>query len=348
MPILDIFNDDAFSLTSLTDAIERTEYKPSFLGSLGIFSPRPIMGHTFGVEERDGFLTLISASERGTPPSTGTRRRRRMRNFEAIRLAKETRIYAHEVQNVRAFGSETQLETVAGLVDDRLNGDVGLVSEMELTWELHRLGALRGEVYDADGTTLLFSWFDEFGIAAPGEVNFALGTPTTNVRQKCTDMIRAMARASKGAFAPGTTIHAICGDAFYDALISHPEVIATYQNWIAAQELRNAAVNAGGNSWGSFSYGGITFHNYRGMDDGTRLTVDTDKAHFFPIGARGVFAHVQSSGGEFEETVNTIGRPMYAMILKDKDRGAWVQPEVYSYPLFICQRPELLMKARRA
>jgi hypothetical protein len=30
------------------------------------------------------------------------------------------------------------------------------------------------------------------------------------------------------------------------------------------------------------------------------------------------------------------------------ERNAWVKVEVYSYPLFICTRPEMLQRAKRA
>jgi hypothetical protein len=37
------------------------------------------------------------------------------------------------------------------------------------------------------------------------------------------------------------------------------------------------------------NYGGITFVNYRGTDDGTTVGVDTNKCKFFPANAPGVF-----------------------------------------------------------
>ena len=34
------------------------------------------------------------------------------------------------------------------------------------------------------------------------------------------------------------------------------------------------------------------------------------------------------------------------MIITDKDRDAWRRAEIYSYPLFICTRPEMLQTAK--
>jgi hypothetical protein len=35
-------------------------------------------------------------------------------------------------------------------------------------------------------------------------------------------------------------------------------------------------------------------------------------------------------------------------MLRDRDRDFWVRPEVYSYPLFICTRPEMLLEAKES
>ncbi|WP_324699793.1 major capsid protein [Novosphingobium sp. RL4] len=78
-------------------------------------------------------------------------------------------------------------------------------------------------------------------------------------------------------------MHALVGDAFYDALINHPQVRETYLNWSAAADLR------GNISFGDFEYGGITWHNYQGTDDNSTVAVGVDNAIFFPVGAQDVF-----------------------------------------------------------
>ena len=48
---------------------------------------------------------------------------------------------------------------------------------------------------------------------------------------------------------------------------------------------------------------------------------------------------------EFTPYVNTPGLPMYAMVIPDLKRQAYVEAEAYCYPLYICQRPEVLQTA---
>ncbi|MGE0253496.1 MAG: major capsid protein, partial [Alphaproteobacteria bacterium] len=126
-------------------------------------------------------------------------------------------------------------------------------------------------------------------------------------------------------------------------------VRSTYQNWAAAAELRQNA------EFESFPYGGIVFHNYQGTDDfddaGTEGTemfgIPSTKAKFFPVGAPGVFEAAWSPGESFD-FANTPGLPMYGMIVRDLQRNQWAQPEVYSYPLFMCTRPAMLQRAKLA
>lgn len=66
---------------------------------------------------------------------------------------------------------------------------------------------------------------------------------------------------------------------------------------------------------------------------------------FFPVGAPGVF-QVAYSPAETFDYVNTPGLPVYGMTIPDRDRNAWVRVEQYSYPLHICTRPEMLLRAK--
>lgn len=337
MATIDIFNDDAFSLVELTAAIERVPYKPQLLGQLGIFTPRPITTTSFAVEDRDGKLNVIQTTPRGAPPVQASHGVRRVRNFGTVRLAKGDRLNASEIQNLRAFGRESEFETVQAETMRRL---IKLRDDLDLTLERHRLGALLGVVLDANGDQL-YDWFAEWGISQPAEINFELGTNTTDVRKKIRDVKRSMAKASEGAWTPSTRVAALVGDDFYDALLNHKQIKETKLATDRAPLLENI------DGYSSTELEGVTFINYRGTDDGTALAIGTDEAKFFPIGAPGVFEHVMGPGETFD-TVNTPGRPFYPMTIPDEKRNAYVDLEIYSYPAMVCTRPKMLLRAIRA
>lgn len=354
---MDIFNDDAFSAVTMTQALEDYEYKPNLIGSLNLFEDVPIATTGVSVERRGNTLSIIKTSNRGEDIEEGVRDRRNLRTFESVRIAKGHTIQASEIQNLRAFGEEDELETMisyVGRYETRLVGDV------ELTWENMMLGAVQGVVLDADGSVII-DWYDEWGIAVPDEIDFKLDTAGTDVEKICRSVLRTMQNKAAGAWTLGTRVIGLAGDSFFDKLTGHKSVRETYLNTAQAQALNRAfgvatqmALQAG--AYAVFDFGGITFINYRGVDDfdvnaeaGTKraLGIKPTKCKFLPVNAPGVFQQAFAPGEAFD-FVNTIGRKLYSLMLRDEKRNFWVRPEVYSYPLFICTRPEMLLTGKEA
>lgn len=343
MASLDIFHQDAFTALQLTAAVEKVPFQPGYLTGLNLFDPMPIRTKALAVEERAGVLNLIQTSPRGAPLSERTTERRKMRYFDVPRIAKEDTLYADELQSIREFGQESELMQVQTEVARRLSGPTGLMREVEYTWENMALGAIGGLLMDADGTTALYNYFDEFQITQPVEVAFDLNhvNPIPGALViACTAVVRGMARAAQGAFLPSTEIYAMAGDSFWDSLVTHSDVRTTYLNWQQAEDLRK------GQAFESMRFGGINWFNYRGSDDTTTVGVATTKVKFFPRGAPGIFRKAMAPAETFD-FVNTPGKPMYVLPIMDRDRNAWWKQEVYSYPLYICTRPGVLFSGRQ-
>lgn len=332
MASMDVFKGSAFSMTSLSGAVEKVDYKPQLLGELGIFEDMPVRTRDLFVDRREGQLTLIPASPTGAPPTELVKDDRNAVPLRTTRLAKSFTLYAEEIQGIRAHGSETELMQVQAEYLRRMGR---VRNDMDLTHEFHRLGALQGVLLDADGQTVIYDYFDKFGVEQPQPVTFGLTNEDFDVRKACHALTRGMARSSKGAFTSATKVHALVGDDFYDALITHPKVERTYLNWSAAADLRENT------AFESFRFGGIVWHNYRGTDDNETVAVPVGEAKFFPVGANGVFKKAMAPA-EFGPFVNTLGRDTYAINVLDRDREAWTKGELYSYPLYFCQRPDVL------
>jgi len=192
---------------------------------------------------------------------------------------------ATKSQNVRAFGSATETEMMMAKVATKQQR---LIGDHETTLEYHRLGAVQGITLDADGSTL-YNWFTEFSISQPSEIAFSNANVTSAGGMRAfiaQNIVRPMMRAI-GATAGGQII-ALVGDNFFDWLVDHADVKATYANWAAATDLRqNMAFEA-------FPFGGVLWVNYRGTDDNSTVAIGTTKAKFFMSGVRGLFQHVMS------------------------------------------------------
>lgn len=276
MAHMDIFNDDAFSLVSMTAAVERMPTVPTFLGSLNLFQSEGITTNIASIEQRGNTLSLIPTSQRGTQPVSGVTDKRSMRNFNIPRIAKFDQVFAAEIQGIRAFGTESELETVVQKVAQK---QASLLRDVALTLEYHRLGAIQGILLDSDGATL-YNYFTEFGISQPAEIDFDLGNATpargalmAKVKQVKRTIIRALGEA-----APGIRIIALCGDTFFDQFTSHSEVEKTYLNWLAAETLRAGEV------FSSFRWGEIDWVNYQGTDDNSTVAIGADKVKFIVQG----------------------------------------------------------------
>jgi len=212
----------AFSMTSLSAAIQKAPYVPQLLGQMNIFTPDRSRTTTIAVEEKGGVLSLIPVSERGAPLDEGKGEQRNIKYFTTNRIARGKTLYAHELQNIRAFGETSELQGVQNQIAEMMNGTAGLRAAVELTHEHMRLGAVQGKVMDAAGNEL-HDWFAQFGIARPDTINFDFAAATAEegqIRVKCNQVIRAMMRGSQGAWLPGMTrAVALCGDKFYDDLL---------------------------------------------------------------------------------------------------------------------------------
>lgn len=337
MASIDIFNNKAFEMTALTDMVNKMPYVPNRLQSLNLAPTQGIRTESVAIEKKEGKLALIQSSERGEPLVQGTPTKRDIRDFRTIRLAKGDTITASEIQGIRAYGSETELKQVQGEVAERT---AQLIQDMNLTIENMLLGMVQGIVVDADDT-VINNWFDEWGITQATEVtwDFTTGTLTT-FRQYIHDLRRRMQRNAQG-LPWGGAIHALVGDTFYDNLTTHPELEKTYLNQTAASELRADSI---GQVFSTFTFAGVTFENYRGTDDNSTVAIAAGEAKFYPAGARGVFFDKRAPGESFS-AVNQKGKSLYSLIVPDRDRDMWVKPEIYSYPLFGCLRPEMLERA---
>lgn len=337
---MDIFNSDAFSLQAMTAAVEKMPTVPGFLGSLGIFGPgEGVSTDTVTLERKDYTLTPIPTSQRGTEPPSGSTDKAVLRSFVIPRVAKTDQVFAREIANVRAFGTESALQTAAQLIAQK---QMKLLAEHETTMELHRLGAMQGILLDTDGSTL-YNYFTEFGISQPAEIDFDLdnASPVEGVLRSLisNSVTRPIARALGASYTPAVRIVALCGDTFFDQFVNHNDVRVTYKNWEAAEGLRENTAFA------TFRFAGVEWINYKGTDDNSTVAIAAGQVKFVVVGVPGLYRRINGPG-ETLDTVNTIGRPIYSWLVRDRDRNMWVKPEIYSYPLHMVTRPEVLLRGK--
>lgn len=331
--MLDAFTPDQFSLVTLTAAINKVPYKPGFVSRRGLFTEEGVATTTVALEEQEGSIVLVQTQPRHGPRLPQPRDRRKVRTFIIPHLPQTDFIQASELQGVRAFGSENTPIALETVRDRRLGK---MANNLDATLESHRVGAIKGLVLDADGSTL-FDLFTEFGVSAQTELDFDLdnATPASGaLRKKCATAIRRSTEALGATEATG--FEALCGSAFFDDLIAHTEVRETY----IQQEGRRLRE---GYAYDFVDFGGIRWFEYRNGAGATQ--VHTDKCHIYPTGVPDLFI-TRFGPAAYFETVNTIGLARYAKAVGD-DWGKQIDLEAESNPLNLCTRPLALQQGKR-
>lgn len=337
MPGMDVFNSDAFGMQQLTLAFNETPFVPGRLGEMGLFEEAGVRTTSVSIEHKNNTLALVPSTVRGGPPVQNTRALRDIRIVDSVRIAVQDVIYADEVQNVRAFGSESEMQALQSEVNDRI---ARMSSQHDATLEHHRVGAVAGKVLDSDGTTVLLNMYTLFGVTEPTAIDFDLdnATPASGaLRTKCSAVIRQIEDAIGNQ--PYTGVTALCSSGFFDALIAHSEVRDSFL-YSEGFRLRERSARR------ELFFGGINFEEYRGSVGGVSY-IAANEARIFPVGVPGMFI-TRFSPADYWDTVNTVGLPRYARQFADptgSDRFRTV--ETQSNVLNVCTRPLGLLKGTK-
>ncbi|WP_027521757.1 major capsid protein [Bradyrhizobium sp. Ec3.3] len=344
----DIFNDDAFSLTSMVAAINEIDHVPSRAGTLAFAgTAQGVNTDTIVIERKGVTLTLVPTAPRGSSAQKELPTKANLRSTVIPHVPVEDTIRADEVKGVREFGTTDQLRTVQSVVNARL---AKMASRLDLTLENHRLGALKGQIIDADGVTVLTDLFELFGVKnsanAVGPEVFdldfdGLASEDTDLRVKCQVIKRFLTQNAKTVLPNGWTPWVFCGDNLFDALLSQPDVKEVFKT--QSDQERRLGDNY---AYGVFEFGGIVWENYRGTDDNTTVTIGKDEGRGFIVGAPGLYSEFYAPA-DYIETVNTIGLPRYAKLAPDTRFNKFVDVEAQMNPLPLCMRPKTLFKVTK-
>ncbi|MDY0136345.1 MAG: major capsid protein [Thiomicrospira sp.] len=329
---LDIFNDDAFSLSNLTAAVNETDHLPGRLGELGLFEEDGVTTTTIQIEKKGDNLALVGNQPRGGIGQTTAANKRGLVPVNLTHLPQNDYILADKVQNMRAFGKASVVQTVMAEVKSRMDQ---MARSNDATIEFQRIGAVKGLIVDADGTTPILNTFQLLSVNQQTEA-MALSTATTDVLIKVLLAKRKAEKALGGQRVLSWRV--MCGAGFFDALISHPKVKVAYERWQEGAFLRNDVRDG-------FVFAGVIWEEYVGSVGGVDF-IGADEAYLIPEGVPGMFI-TRFGPADYMETVNTRGLPYYAKMERMKmDKG--MEIEFQSNPISLCTRPRAVVKLTKA
>lgn len=330
MATFDIFNDDAFSVSTLSQTITDVPEIPTQLGDKGIFNEYGINTTVMMIERQGSSLKLIPSAPRGgvrEPIALGPRK---LIPLQAIHLPASWSVLADEVQGIRSFGSETEVDQLSKLIARKLAVVRG---SMDLTHEYQRVGALKGVVLDADGTTELLDIYDAFGMVQ--ETQFWNVAVAANGDPKASCIALKQLMKTKLGGRSFRKVRVICSLGFFNKLVGADKMVKAWELWNNGLFLRTDQTTS------DFEFADVVFEIYSGgLSNGD--FIEDGYAYAYPEGVPGMFQSAFAPG-DYMETVNTIGLPFYAKQERmPMDKG--VMGEAQSNPLHFNSLPECVIR----
>jgi len=317
--MIDIFNNDAFSAVSMTKAINVMPYYPTMLGEMNLFNDRVdgaarfaasmangIDTDTAVVYRKDGRLMLLPTEARGTMPTYNQPDPVGARSFKVPYIPKNDGLFWDAIIGKRIYGQPSDggiggvsQETAEQAVNRTLEK---IWKEHLLTWEYHRLGAVKGIILDADGQQVVYNLFREFEIdgnntGVAGTYGPKTVTYTNDLGATCEEIVSHI------------------GDAM-GATLAGPIKCLVGKRWRDGEHLRTSYQNRTyqSNMPQGWEYKGVEFCRYRGsltnQTTGAKQPyVADDKGHCFPT-QTDRFCRFNAPG-TVRDAVGTNGLPIY-------------------------------------
>lgn len=344
------------TLTDWTEEVNDLDNQYGLLNGSGLFDGAGTSQTSILFDKTTNeILQLPQVRRNAGPASKGADRKVETFSLALPYFLHNDYVTPQDIQGLRKAGSPDSPETLANAIAIKLE-DMRLAADQ--TREFMKIQAIKGVTKDAYDVTIA-DMFDVLGLTATDyQVDFLLGTTTTDVDGKIAELKRGVAKNAKTGGRVGK-IEIMVSPEFFDALVSHPNIREAYLHYSA--EAKSDVVRgdlARFEAWGvvdTFVHKGVTFYSYDAeftKDDGDGTTTvikgvgDTNsrdavaKSGFSILGGvrkqyRGVFGPSNTLTG-----ANSVGSEMMVSQVTDpKDR--FHEMELEMADLYYMGRPQM-------
>ena len=334
---------DAASLVDLTPSINSIENKWGLISGMNLFDDRGVTQRSIIVESRGETIGLIQDSPWGERHHmVGSDDKYVTRSFAIPHFSIVDKIAPADVQGRRAYGTESEAETLANVRARKLNQ---FRNSMDITKEFLRMSAIKGTVVTPNGN-LVSDLYADFGVTQK-VVDFTLGTDTTNLEAKIEEVIAHI----QDNILTGAVIDDIVvpvSQEFFTKLVNHPKIAAAYASYMNTNQEAQRQVlrdRLGSGLYRTFNHKGLTFVEYRGQynfQGSTIRLIGANDGYAVPMGTSGLFEGYYAPMDHMD-FVNTIGEPAYALSYMDP-RGMGEELFAEFNYLTINKRPQAVVK----
>ncbi len=246
---------NAFQLVDRTNEILLLPQTWTILGDSGLFVDEYLSSNTVTFEERKGTLSLIKDQVRGSKPQTRSNEVRKLHAYQTTHHPIMDALYPQDLAGViRPGANAPQADTTAAALFRKMEM---VRKSFDVTKEVARFKTLStGQAWAPNGS-IVADFYSDFGITKK-QVDFVLGTTTTDIIDKCNEIIASFQENA----VEGQVIRRVVGyasPAYFRKLISHAKVTQTHIYQQIGQ-YNITQERAGGNALlRTLSFGGINF-----------------------------------------------------------------------------------------
>lgn len=328
---------DQFLLADLVEPLNRIKPQIGRVLQMGLFKDEGVATRSVLMDEVFETLYVLPGSESIGGPSVWLGDdARNMRSIAIPQTSVVKELLAESIASGRQSGGISP-KTIASEQARILSK---IAKTFDVTDNYRAMTALKGVVLGGnDGATTIIDLYSVFGMSKV-TVDFLLGTDTTDVQDKCNDVINAISDNMLADTFNG--VHAFVSPTFFSKLTRHKYVKEAWKNY---QSNSNKLADGTGIS---FSFGGITFERYSDRvtaANGSLINIIADGyGHAFPLGTSATFKRY-CSPASFIETVGQKGMPRYIkQELMKFGRGVEFYAESNTLP--VCNNPSILIEIR--
>lgn len=346
-PHLEWLDDPAFSVRNLTRAIRRIPNVYGRIAQLGLFSKDYSDLPYIEIDIEKESFSIIPVTPRGTPSPKASGRSNELRTLKVLRIALGDHIDADTLRGRREFGTKDGEMDVMREVNKQFRK---ISLQHFQTLEFLHWSVLKGDVYNADGTTKLYNVYNIMG-ETQKTFDFKFGDATDTVDATARQVDYYMEESLQGVSVKGG-IQWFCGKDFFERLVTKPEVREAYKFQLGTPNpLRDGVRRV-------FQHASQTFEVHTGLvsykrPDGTTIThkfLADDEAIGVPLGTEDVFIDFHgpsdwmSRGDLPYDEVDEWANWLFAKVKPDDD-DMGVDIDTQQHVLPMCLHPRLVVRA---
>lgn len=337
MPITRSYSN-AFEVVDRTQELQLVPNSWTLLGDSGLFAEEMLTQHTVTFTEDKRTLGLITDQLRGAKNQANLNDYRKIHSYSMSHHPIVDALHPWDVQGKSAYGNLDQADNTAAAIARKMEK---IKKSYAVTKEVARFLTLgTGNIWAPNGT-IAGNFYTDFGITRK-QVDFVLGTATTDIVAKCEEIIASFQdSAQDGSVITGVT--AYCSPEFFSALISHAKTQAAfaYQQQSAINQDILRGRTGGSGLYRKFDFGGVKFVEVRTVLAGQKLITAKD-AIFVADGVDDAFVTYYGPALRFGFE-NTVAMPEYMWTFQEP-RGTEITIEAESNFINVLRKPNLVAR----